>query len=151
MKGDKEFVRLLNNSNDVVRMVASKLYKDGYNVRILPSLISPDAESRWDYVDDGDMEIIQRIEVKYKPEIDFKSIDDFPYEDIIIDEAYKVDKKYTSTLFTYIIVNKSKTGYLIIPIWTKQHWFKETKFDRREKENREFYLINKKYVRYMEL
>jgi hypothetical protein len=124
------------------------LLSKGYNVKILPNRISPNKESRWEYVDDGDLELVLRGEVKHKPDIDFKSADEMPYLNLIVDEVYKIEKKHKSSLFGYFIVNASGTGFIFVPGWTQQYWFKERHFDKREQEERNFYMVGKEHVKY---
>lgn len=151
-KPREEFIALLENSRLAVRAVASQLYKKGYNVRIVPNLTADSVEARWDYIDDGDIEITLRIEVKCWPNNDFKSLDDISWDEIIVDEVYKIDnRKHKSTLFSYVIVNASKTGCIYIPVWTSKHWFKKMLPDKREHAEREFYMIKKEHLEYRSL
>lgn len=147
----QEFVDLMLESRKVTWLVASKLLSLGEHVRLVPNIIAPDEKSRWDYVDDGDIEISHRIEIKHWPNIDFKSVDDIPYQEIIIDEAYKIEKVHRLKLYAYIIVNSSMTGGIIISALTKKNWRKVTKFDTREKRQMDCYVIDKKNVLYMDL
>lgn len=151
MKDHKKFKELLEKSKESVWLIASHYTRLGHNVRILPTIVAPTKEQRWDYVDDGDIEIIFRIEIKNWNHIDFSSVDDIPYDDIIVDEAYKIEKEHSSKLFAYHIVNASQTGYLFIPASTKDKWFKGERFDRIENRLAEFYLIPKEYVSYRKI
>jgi hypothetical protein len=144
VKPTDEFRGLMANAREVAFVVATELGKRGHRVRVVPNTVSPNVEERWSHTDEGDLEITQRVEVKHWPKIDFKSRDEVPYTDIIVDEAYKIDKKHQTPFYAYIIVNASMTGGLLIPIWSKAFWFKSTRHDRREGQSREFYLCPRK-------
>lgn len=138
-KGHDEFTRLLTNARDVAFVVAEHLTVRGHRVRVVPNTVSPTFAERWEHTDNGDLEITQRVEVKHWPGIDFQSRHEVPYENVIVDEAYKVEKAHEVPLYAYVIVNASKTGFLLIPTWTRDAWFKQRKHDKREGSMREFY------------
>lgn len=146
VKGQKTFKNLLENSEKIVTAFAEVLQNSGYNVRVLPKTLSPSVEERWEHVDDGDIEIIQRIEVKHWPNINFTSVEDIPYKEIIVDEKYKIDKKHNSSLYMYVIVNALCTHCILIPQHTRKHWKVKNKIDGREGRRASFYMIDKKYV-----
>jgi len=62
----------------------------------------------------------------------------YPYEDVLIDEAYKIDNKNINTLFGYAIANNPLHGFIFVPRSTRKYWYKVKKYDRREKQYREF-------------
>ena len=88
------------------------------------------------------------MEVKYWPEIDFQSLEDVPYPNIIVDEAYKIAKFPKPTLYGYVILNASKTGCLLIRSVTRSKWFDKKVFDKKEGDNRVFCFCPKEYVSY---
>lgn len=139
VKPTSEFRSLIKNARDVAFAVASELGRRGHRVRIVPSTISPNVEERWQHTDDGDLEITQRIEVKHWPNIDFQSQAEVPYQNVIVDEVYKLEKSMTLPCYAYVIVNASLTAALFIPIWSRPFWFKKKRWDRREGDEREFY------------
>ena len=151
VKPTEEFTELLRKARDVSFIVAASLTKRGHRVRILPSSWSSTIGKPGQYVDDGDLEITQRVEVKHWPQIDFQSLDDVPYSNIIVDEAYKIEKRHELPLYAYIIVNASMTGYLLIPVWTRQQWFRESRHDRREGHDREFYFCPRDLAHFMRM
>lgn len=148
VKPRDEFVDLMRTARETAYLLAAALTTKGYNIRILPNSISPNEKDRWNHTDHGDLEIIQRIEVKHWPDIDFKSVEDITYKNIIVDEAYKIEAKHQSSLFAYMILNASVTGYILIPVWTKRQWFKEEKFDKREGRMRLYYFCPKSHLTY---
>ena len=156
MKEDSVFFKALDKSRKVNNVVCDWLKKKGYEVDLLPQETRPiDApkEDRWKYTDSGDIEIIERkrIEVKQRPSLDFKSFNDLPYENIIVDEEYKIDKNHDSPIHSYFILNKSMTVAMVIMAETKKHWVKQKKFDTVEGEYRCFYLCPKKYCKMVHL
>lgn len=146
VKPREEFLGLLNVAQQNAQIVAEVLASRGYHVRILPHSISPNVEERWKHTDEGDLEITQRVELKHWPNIDFKSLDEVPYDNVIVDEAYKIDKEHRTTLYAYLILNASVTGYLLIPIWTRRYWFKKELHDGREDSERTYYMCAKRFL-----
>lgn len=151
MKPDAEFEALLCNAQFVANAVAVNLELRGHCVTIKPTRLRATAEQRWQCTDEGDLEIRQRIEVKHWPTIDFHSIEELPYRNVIVDEVYKVDKRHVLPLAAYVIVNASMTGYLLVPNSSRPHWFKKRMHDRREGAEREFYLCPRGRVFYQRM
>lgn len=151
MIDDESFLKLLDASRQSTWDVAAWLKSRGHNVRIVPSLVRPDSSVRFQFSDEGDIEITQRIEVKHKYKMDFNSIDEWPYDPVIIDEAYKFDKTPITTLHSFIILNMKKTGFLYIPESTHRHWFREARFDSRHGKELEFMMVAKEHVQYVSM
>lgn len=141
-----KFIDALSESRSCAWLAAEWLMGIGYDVKILPGTTTPNEEERFQHVDLGDIEIAQRIEVKYWPDIDFSSLGDVPYDNIIVDEAYKIDKFNIATLYGYLILNASKTACLLISARTKEHWFRKEVFDRKENSKRTFMFCPKEKV-----
>ena len=151
MKGQARFTTLMKNSQDDVFFVASVLHSEGHNVRIMPAEIGPDPEHRFAYVDDGDLEFTRRIEVKHNLKDDFHSMDDFPHDGVILDEAYKIDKPHTSSLYAYIVLNKSRTAWLQVSVSSKPYWYTKEMVDSTENRTCIFVLCPKKYASFRSL
>jgi len=143
-----EFVERLSISDLAVFRVYMYFVSMGFLLNILQHEISPDHRSRWKYTDDGDIEIFlddptphtaYRIEVKHRTTINFNSIDTYPFPDIILDEAYKVEKDHDRPLFAYAIVNADRTGMIIIPARSLPYWFVRTIHDNHYNDDRKFY------------
>jgi hypothetical protein len=148
MKEYSDFITNLKKSRSTLWDVAEWLTGLGYVVRIIPATTTPNEIDRFQHVDCGDIEIIKRVEVKQWLDIDFNSIDSIKYDNIIVDEAYKVDKFHPKSLAFYLTLNASKTGCIIITSDTRNTWFKEERHDRKEDGKRLFYFCPKDKVRY---
>lgn len=83
--------------------------------------------------------------------MDFKSLGDVPYKNIIVDEAYKLLKYPRATLYGYVIVNSSCTGALLISRNTRGHWFDCEMIDGREGNRRTYTVCPRDFVDYVEL
>jgi hypothetical protein len=159
MKDDDTFFAGLNKSREVAELVCQWLKRKGYDVTHPPQKTRPrnvPIEERWRYTDDGDLEIklngeIKRIEVKYRPEMAFRSGNDIPYHEIIVDEQYKIDGAHTYPLLAYIIVDKTKRCAMMITEKTKDYWYASTKFDRKEQEERTFCMCPKEHCLFFNL
>jgi hypothetical protein len=146
------------SSLDKSRQVASDLAEwynknTTYSTRVPIQQTTPNEEDRWQYVDDGDFEItcdglVYRAESKYWPKIDFHSVRDVRYRNIIVDEAYKIKREHKLPLFGYHIVNSSETGFMFISPVTRSYWFTERKYDKVEGEERDFVFCPKEYIAY---
>jgi hypothetical protein len=146
MKTQEDFVRNLEISQEAVELVVDWLAGYGYDVTLLPHTVAPTKEERFQHMDQGDIMIRQRVEIKHRVDIDFQSVKDFPFDTIIVDEKYKIDKRSINTLHAYVIVNKSKTGCLVIPKNTYPNWIVEERFDSKEGAPRVFYLCPKSFA-----
>ena len=151
MKKREVFEQNLKDAGNATIIVNDWMKKLGFDTEVLPYDITPNEESRYEYTDDGDIKMTMRVEVKQWKEIDFVSLEDVPYQDIIVDEKYKIDKRNIRTLYCYIILNVSKTKCLIIYSNTYKKWFFKELYDKKEKNYRTFYLCPKKYVKFQSL
>ena len=151
----KEFVKLMKQSNVAVHIVANWFIKKGFEVKIPKLRISPSWEERLKYSDDGDFYFFKnedefRSEVKYWPDIDFKEINDVPYDNIIVNAINSWDNANPKPSFHFIL-NKSKTHVLIINSDSKKYWYKDRVYDRRKNGKRTFYFCPKKYIKCSEI
>lgn len=145
MKGQENFEKLMDVSILKMHLVAGLLLKQGFTIRVVPSLVSQSPEERWEYTDDGDLEITQIVEVKGW-DMDFKTWEEVTYSNIIVNEAYKVLKmdedpkhiseatkfKYDPRLYGYLTVNKSLSAGIFINGKTFPHWFSRLLPDSKE-------------------
>lgn len=162
----EQYVARFVQSNKVVAFMAGILEGRGHKVRILPATISPTLEERWKHVDSGDLEVsfseayrhfhavpdAMRVEIKQWPGIDFRTLEDVPYSQIIVDEAYKIDRAAGKLpLHSYVIVNASMSAAMVITAGTRTHWFRQTKFDKQQGRDAEFYFCPKGRVVFWDL
>lgn len=148
-KTHEQFVSALETSRDAVWFVAESLHAQGWNVRILPATVAKKGESRAKHMDQGDLEIIKRLEVKHRPDMDFNSLEEFKFDSVIVDEPYKIEKYAEGTLFGYIVLNKNKTGGMFIHPNTRKHWVIEPRFDSKEGKDKDFMLCPKKFAKFI--
>ena len=149
-KPTEKFLDLITKARDVSFIVAEALAQRGHRVRVIPNTVRPSFAERWEHTDSGDLEVTLRVEVKHV-RINFHSRESFPYDSLIVDEAYKVEKQHELPLYGYAQVNASLTGCLIIPMWTRDAWYKEHRFDKQENARRLFYFCPKDRTHYLPL
>lgn len=137
MKADSQFIANLADSVPITFRVAQWLAQQGIDVRVIPIVVRPDSNQRMEYGDNGDMDIILRVEVK-KRDLDFTNARDYPFSTVIVDETYKVDRA-TRQFWAYYIVNRSETHVCMVPTRSRKHWVTATRFDKAEGATREFY------------
>jgi len=131
---------------DLVFYVAAALERQGAHIRIIPSACAPSLEERADYKDSGDAEITLRLEIKQRNE-SFNSAESFRHYPVVVDDVVNVDKPGGLPLFGYMLVNSSRTGYLLIRNSTREHWIQE-EFANSWGTNKLAYLCPKEFVTY---
>ncbi len=138
-RDDPTFLEDLRRSNTSVEIAAKWLAGRGHPVIVRPVIERPDPSVRGEYGDDGDLEIIQRVEVKQRIGLTFTSKDDFPYPTIIVDVCHSYDRARPKP-YAYIILNREMSGALIVDVkTTRRDWVKVDKFDRHTNRQRSFY------------
>lgn len=133
-KPDNEFLRDLDESMLDEIIAAQWLVRIGFPVTWIPKTVRPSYEERYDYVDDGDLLLPTRMEVKRRKgdDMDFTTLDEYPHKTVFVDEVYKVDRKHRLPLFSYIVLNRTRTHAIAIPRHTQNRWVKETVSDRKQ-------------------
>jgi hypothetical protein len=139
MKTQAQFIQALQESQTYVNAVASWMAMHDCDVVIKPTLIAPSTEVRHEYIDSGDIEIRQRVEVKHIS-IGFTCAEDFPYPTIIVDEVHKVDRIPRGQLWGYVIVNEAGTHVCCLRADTKGRWTIQRRHDKKEGAERAFYV-----------
>jgi hypothetical protein len=138
-RDDPTFVDDLRDSKRAVDAAAAFLNSKGYPVVVRPMFIRPDVSQINDYSDDGDIEIIQRVEVKQRKDTSFSSKADFPYQTLIVDTCRAFDKAKPKP-YAYIICNPALTCALVVDVKaTRRHWTRVEKNDRKKGRCTEFY------------
>ena len=144
MKTDQEFISALNDSEKSVSKVASWLSKGGADVMIKPTVIRPNVESRKEYLDNGDIEIRQRIEIKHR-NLNFTNVSDYPFDTVIVDEVHKFDRIIKAQLWGYVILNKMQTHCCVIKLTTHSEWKKKSRYDKKDKQSCEYYFCPREH------
>ncbi len=139
LKSETEFIRDINESAKYVDACVAWLTGRGLKAKAMPLVVRPDVSVKNDFLDNGDIEITKRIEVKHRS-INFTSADDYPYDTVIVDELYKVDRSDSGDLDKYMIVNNKCTHICIVDSCTKNSWTTETHYDAAQKRTCTFYV-----------
>jgi hypothetical protein len=144
VKSDTAFLDDLQKSRGRVERFAAMCRAKGANVWVHPPVVRPDAESRRDFADDGDLMLQIRIEHKVR-DVDFHDADDFPFETLIVDEVYKADR-IKARPFRYVIENRAGTRVAVVRSATKPEWTVLKKYDAAQGRECEFYEVDKRLV-----
>ena len=139
MKTDAEFINALADSQAAVDLVAAHLRHYGAQITVPEVKVRPSFAQRMDYQDQGDILLTQRIEVKHK-QIDFTCADDYPFETVMLDAAYKIDAMPWGHLHSYVLVNRAKTHAGLVKSSSRPQWSQTTVYDRKERERRAYYV-----------
>jgi hypothetical protein len=141
-RDDPSFIKDLRDSKVAVQVATQWLNSKGYAVIVRPTFIRPSAEQMSDFSDDGDLEILQRIEVKRRQSLTFTSKEDFPYKTAIVDACHCYDNAKPKP-YAYIIFNRDLSGAFIVDVKaTRQQWVRVTKRDRFKNRDRDFYEVS---------
>jgi hypothetical protein len=137
-KDDPLFPDDLKESHRYVWIVAEWLSSFGHHVTVRAQKIRPSVAEMDEYADDGDIEIIQRVEVKRRPDMHFTGKGDFQYETVFVDVAHAWDKAKPKPV-AYVILNAKATHCLVVKGDTSKYWIKRTCLDTKKKRERTFY------------
>ena len=149
---DPDFVKDLLKSDLATFLVAQKLRLKGHTVTLPPIKIRPDTSQIREYADSGDLLVGDKIvEVKQRPDLEFNSLEEFPYSTLIVDVKHHYDNLTTKPSH-YIICNSGLNGAIIVPVKdTFNSWTTSTRWDRKRGRERTFYLVEKKKCKWMNL
>tara|TARA_X000001382_G_scaffold127480_1_gene115405 strand:+ start:5102 stop:5608 length:507 start_codon:yes stop_codon:yes gene_type:complete len=149
-KGHSTFVNQLKKGYDYQLQVKKILEDKGLNVHIDSLRIRPKNKKINNYTDKGDLFIktdkhIFNIEVK-SISVAYNNIYDFPYENIIVDMVENWDKK-KHNVSAIINISQKTNATFVIPVSQKDNWFVQSRFDKIKKYTKDFYFIEKKYIK----
>jgi hypothetical protein len=160
LKTDEEFISNLKKSVKPVTLIAEYLKSKGFKVEVPEQIIGATFKDRQKLRDKGDILLFEANGQVYNPPLrvevkglskHFTSMEDFPYDTIIIDEEYKVKKGKIETLYKYYIVSDDFKTIASIDASTFPQWFILEKFDRKERDKCKFYVCDKKYWTFIPL
>lgn len=146
MKSNAAFFNDLHISRRRVVERVDDLCARGLHAEVVEQEDRPHSAVRMQYGDDGDFFVCGRVEHKIR-KLNFTCCADFPYDTIIVDEKYKVDRRSDAVL-AYIIENQTGTCAAVIYGWQRAQWKVERRFDRVANRSGEFYTICKTLVRF---
>jgi hypothetical protein len=146
-RSDPTFVADLLNSLGAVLRAAQWLEGFGFQVTIPALRIRPDAARRFDYGDEGDLQVDgERVEVKRRA-FEFSSHEDFPYRSVFVDVAHAWDKADPKPL-RYLIFDRDMSHVLLVPGYSRPLWQRSARFDRHCGRERVFYECPIRYCRF---
>ena len=139
-------------SDSTVQVVAKHLLKKGYTVQIPSSHVAANQSDRRKMMDEGDLFVLQRMEVKGQS-IKFTGLDDYPYKAMIVCNRNSFDNhKGMPPAFYYIVSADNSTMAVVDVKKTKDKWWAEKKRDHRYEDVEEtFYFISKQHVSFEKL
>ena len=145
---DPTFEEDLLFSSESVERIRCWLENRGYLVEVPELVVRPDEKVMSEYSDDGDLLVSGgkigeqvRIEVKHRVDMEFTSLDDFPYSSIIVDVCHAWDKADPKP-YAYFILNKDMTAAIYVHGTTSERWMKKELWDRKRNRFRKFYMCS---------
>ena len=147
----QKFIKSLEESKKDVWRIANYLCEKGYPVTVNPTFVCPDPSKWKDYVDDGDLTISLRVEVKRSSK-SFTCVEDYPFADFMICAKHSWDNSRPKPFF-YIIMNKDKTHIGVVKGTSNKDWHIAEKGDSKYGDgySQEKYMIPKEQVHFMAL
>ena len=136
---DPDFVKDLKASNSGVICVSEMLSSAGMTVILKGLKVRPDVTQRVRYMDDGDLDLCFRIEVKHT-NLEFTDYWRFPT--IIVCDAHKIDRA-TRRPLGFIQLNRDMSHGLVIPWRHRPKFVKESRYMRNGGRTEEVYTCNK--------
>jgi hypothetical protein len=151
MKSDALFEKNFLESQVWVQKCADWLTSLGQDVTVKPSTLRPNFKDRHDFVDDGDIEIRLRVEVKHKKKIDFTCEADYPFSTVFTDEVYKIDRLNRKQLYAYIVINRLGTHCAVVLGTSFSEWEKSSVYDSLERDHIMMYSCPKHLCAFMSM
>lgn len=134
---DPHFLADLRESQRAVWRVAQWLHARGLHVTVRALRERPTVEDVKYYADSGDIEIVQRIEVKHR-HLTFTCAEDYPYPTVTVDVAHAWDRACPKPQW-YVILNEGLTHAAVVSGRSADQWVRVSKEDRAKQRVRTFY------------
>lgn len=140
--GKEEFKKELRKGYKYQTIVRDKLIEAGLNIE-MPELQEKQSDDGDIYINIKGKEYI--IEVKSQS-LEFTSIENFPFDSVIVDmEENWNKKKYTPTAYIHI---SQKTNYMfVVPCSTQEFWTRKFIKDKVRGYSKWFMFVDKKYIK----
>lgn len=149
MKTEEAFLSDLERSRASVSRFASLCRAAGVNIWTGPTVVRPSADARSEYADNGDLLVLLRVEHKDRG-LSFTCASDFPYDTVIVDEVYKIDR-IPHRPFWYVSESSDGSMAAVVSSRTMAHWEKMSLYDEAQERRCEFYACPKRLVRFCAL
>lgn len=117
----KQFTNDLEASRGAVFAVARHIQASGRDVILPVHNVTPSESERFNYQDQCDLKVAMPHQVKQSSR-EFQSVEEFGFSMVTVDERYKIEKQEEAPPYAYWIVNKSRTGAIVILWATKSRW-----------------------------
>lgn len=144
-----KFIKHLEESEEAVWSVAQWLQGKGYLVSVAPMSKSKNGKEMKDHVDNGDLFINQRVEVK-RLGVNFTNADDWPFGDKFIVCGKNAFDRAIPKPYAYIILSNDKKRAAIVMADSSSNWTVEKRKDSRyESVIQDFYFCPKNLVSFV--
>lgn len=120
-KSYQQFTEDLEASRDAVLAVAKHIQSSGRDVVLPVHAVTPCENERFNYQDQCDLKVAMPHQIKQSSR-SFQSVEEFGFPMVTVDERYKIEKQEGAPPYAYWIVNKDRTGAIVILWSTKDQW-----------------------------
>jgi len=147
----EKFQAHLRASNHATWLVARWLTERGRNVNVRGLHVAPRADDWQEYADQGDLEVLLRVEVK-QLSADFTDAADWPFPDFMVCAKHSWDAANPKP-YRYCYLNAAGTHMAILnPRKTRKSWWVVTRTDSRyDNIEQEFYVCDKHAPEFLKL
>mgnify|MGYP003140581418 CR=1 FL=1 len=147
MSNTRKFQKHLRESRDSVWKVAKSLFKQGFSPTVNYSQVMPEQEPWSSYVDDGDIYLNIKVEVKQRKRMSWTCREDFPYDTIFVCAKASYQRSNPKP-YAYICVDDDMSHCAVIYNGTFPEWEEFRMPDERYGENyvQTAYRVHKRFV-----
>ncbi len=147
MSNLKKFQSHLQESRGPVWRVAESLFEQGFSPTVNYSQTLPEGAPWKLYVDNGDITIDLKIEVKHRKKISWTCLEDFPYESLFVCAKASYQRAFPKP-YAYIYLDDDMSHCAIVYNGTHPEWDEIQVPDERYGENyiQTAYTIKKEYA-----
>jgi hypothetical protein len=147
---DPTFLADLRASRTAVEAVARWFSGKGYPVLMPPTFARPTAAARGDYRDQGDLAVMQRVEVKHRG-FPFTGVADYPHPSVMVSRCAYFDAA-RPVPWLYVVVSADLGAAVLVDVAaTRAAWTQARIHDRRLGRPELVYLCPKARVRAVRL
>ena len=140
-----QFVQALHASRHRTNALAVVWHRQGAQVWLPPLMVAGQDGTTAECVDGGDLHVVMRVEHKVRG-FAFSGREDYPYPDVIVDEAYKLAK--AGPLLAYVIESEDGACAAEVYGFTRRHWVEREISDSRVGRKGVFAFCPKAHVRF---
>jgi len=151
LEDDATFFRELRSGHGQAERVGDRFCAAGLAVEVTPMAIRASVDTRDEFHDEADILIWLAIDRYMIVEVKSRRLhftDDpcsYPYRTAFVDAVETWDGK-TRPRVAHVLVSQSCGGMLVVPYTSRQFWWRERRYDRIRRIDRNFYMMHARHL-----